>query len=321
MSYFWVKKSHQKATKTMNAVNLKEYIYKEMDIFFVALNAPAKSNSNKHWFSGSRSFWNLLFRSGLIKEQISNPLIGDVKVFKAQSINYNNWVYGITDLNRETVETYSSSVKTDKVQVARIVSILDKCKVKKLCLIHSKVAEEFELQGYITRNFKARKNAYGKVGNYKVTEIFEVPFHNASIPHKEIYYNQLIDALQKKNDYAMKEKLKVAVSSYVGDTKKPVSGIAVILPSPGNLITKADINKGTLRITVEFKSFFRPNLGQIRMQINNQLSNASYIKREGRSDLLRIGKSSLADLGIQEGDSVRITRLDKGLFDIRKISK
>lgn len=302
----------------MDSVNLSECIYKEMDIFFVALNAPVKSNNNKHWFSGSLSFWNLLFRSGLIKEQILNPLIGDVKVFKEHSINYNNWVYGITDLDRETVETNSSNVKTDKTQVARIISILKKRKVKKLCLVHSKVAEEFESQGYITRNYKAGKNVYGKVGKYNGTEIFEVPFHNASIPNKELYYNQLIDTPLEKNDYALKERLKTSVYQFVSNTKKPILGISIILPSPGNSITETDIIKGTLRITVEFKSFFRPNSGRIQIQINNQISDASYTEREGKSDLLRIGKPSMADLDIEEGDSVRITRLNQGLFDIRK---
>jgi len=35
----------------METVNLSECIYKEMDIFFVALNAPVKSNSNKQGLS------------------------------------------------------------------------------------------------------------------------------------------------------------------------------------------------------------------------------------------------------------------------------
>ena len=302
----------------MDNVNLLESIYKEMDIFFVALNAPVKSNSNKHWFSGNLSFWNLLFRSGLITEPIINPLIGDVKVFKEHSINYKNWVYGITDLNREIVETNSSNVKTDKVQVARIISILDRCKVKKLCLLHSKVAEEFEAQGYITRNYRTGKNTYGKVGNYKETEIFEVPFHNASIPNKEINYNQLIDTPVEQIVHVPKDQSKVkAIQSNVL-SKNSTSGISIILPGAGNSITETDIEKGTFRITVEFKSFFRPNSGRISVLVQNLIGNASYTEREGRSDLLRIGKALMAELDIEEGDSVRITRIKEGIFDIQK---
>lgn len=36
-------------------VNLKEYIYPEMDILFLALNAPLVSNANAHWFSRNLS--------------------------------------------------------------------------------------------------------------------------------------------------------------------------------------------------------------------------------------------------------------------------
>jgi hypothetical protein len=240
----------------METVNLSECIYKEMDIFFVALNAPVKSNSNKHWFSGTLSFWNLLFRSGLITEQISNPLMGDVKIFKEHSINYKNWVYGITDLNREIVETNSSNVRTDKAQVARIISILEKNKVKKLCLLHSKVVEEFEAQGYITRNYTAGANTYGKVGSYKETEIFEVPFHNASIPNKEMYYNQLIDTQLEQIVHASKDQSKVKPIQTSVFAKNSVYGISITLPGAGNSITELDIEKGTIRITVEFKSFF-----------------------------------------------------------------
>jgi len=302
----------------MDSVNLSECIYKEMDVFFVALNAPVKSNSSKHWFSGTLSFWILLYRSGLITEQITNPLMGDVKVFKEHSINYNNWAYGITDLNRETVEINSSNVKTGKAQVARIISILDKYKVKKLCLLHSKVAEEFERQGYITRNYISGANNYGKVGDYKGTEIFEVPFHNASIPNKELYYNQLIDTPLEQLVHASNNQSKVnPIQSFVL-SKNSISGIFITLPGAGNLITESDIEKGTFRITVEFKSFFRPNSGRISVLVNNTIGSASYTEREGRSDLLRIGKVLLGELNIEEGDSVRITRLKAGIFDIQK---
>ena len=51
-------------------VNLKEYIHDEMDLLFVALNAPAVSNANQHWFSGNLSFWNVLYEAGIITKSI-----------------------------------------------------------------------------------------------------------------------------------------------------------------------------------------------------------------------------------------------------------
>lgn len=118
----------------MEKVNLVEYIYPKMDILFVALNAPEKSNKNKHWFSGNLSFWNLLFKSGLITEQITKPACGDIKVFGSTGINFRHQFYGVTDLHNQLVQTNSSKVKTTDEQVKRILSILDKNEVNKVCL-------------------------------------------------------------------------------------------------------------------------------------------------------------------------------------------
>lgn len=169
-------------------VNLTEYIHPEMDILFLALNAPEKSNANKHWFSGNLSFWNLLFRSELISKQIYDPLIGDEIVFGSNEINYMHWIYGVTDLNRRDVETDSSNVDVFKQDVLRIINILNIHNVKRLCLMHSKVSKAFR---NLNSNIKFNSNRYGLVGKYDDIQIFEVPFHNASVSNKEIYYKML----------------------------------------------------------------------------------------------------------------------------------
>jgi hypothetical protein len=174
-------------------VNLIEYVHPKMDLLFVALNAPEVSNSNTHWFSYNLSFWNLLFRAGVITQTISDPKEGDVKVFGDNVINYNNWIIGVTDLNREVVATKSNQVTTDSVQVKRILSIIENNSVKRICLMHSMVAEEFERSGIIVRNNKHGANEFGIVGKYKSTVIYEVPFHSGnSIPNKELYYSKLV---------------------------------------------------------------------------------------------------------------------------------
>ena len=168
-------------------VNLIEYIHPQMDILFLALNAPQKSNTNQHWFSGSLSFWNVLYRAGLITEAIYNPLAGDETVFKNNQINFKKWIYGVTDLNREVVQTDSTAVRTNFIQVKRILVILDSNIVKKLCLLHSKVASQFVQNRLISRG-SGELDGYGVVGKYKDTVIYKVPFHNASIPDKHKYY-------------------------------------------------------------------------------------------------------------------------------------
>lgn len=172
-----------------NKVNLSEYIHPKMDILFVALNAPENSNRNAHWFTNNLSFWNLLFRSGIITQQITNKLEGDVKVFGDNKINYKNWSIGVTDLNRRVVETNSKNVEIRPSDVSRIMQIVKANEVSRLCLMHSDVGAAF--RDY-SSEIRFNKNRYGKIGYWNNTEIFEVPFHNASIPNKEDYYKMLI---------------------------------------------------------------------------------------------------------------------------------
>lgn len=172
-----------------NKVNLSEYIHPKMDILFVALNAPKNSNRNAHWFTNNLSFWNLLFRSGIITKPILNKLEGDKTVFGHTKINFKNWSIGVTDLNQNIVETNSKNVKIDSSDVKRIIEILKTNRVKKLCLMHSKV-------GFAFRDFaleiKFNNNRYGKIGQWEKAEIFEVPFHSAPIADKKKYYTMLI---------------------------------------------------------------------------------------------------------------------------------
>lgn len=172
-----------------NKVNLSEYIHPKMDILFVALNAPVNSNRNAHWFTNNLSFWNLLYRSSIITQPIYNKLDGDVKVFGDNKINHKNWTIGVTDLNRRTVETDSKNVEVEPSDVRRVMEILKKNQVSRLCLMHSNVGTAFR---EYASEIKFNKNRYGKIGKWNNTEIFEVPFHNASIPDKESFYNLLI---------------------------------------------------------------------------------------------------------------------------------
>lgn len=175
----------------MNKINLIEILHSKMDIMFVALNPPVNSNNHGHYFSHNLSFWNLLLNSGLITQPVESKLTGDDEVFRSNSINYKNAVYGITDLVHDVVETNSNSVQVERSRVNRIISILNCKDVKTLCLMHSKVSCAFQDSGLI----KKFRN-YGMVGKYKSTMIYEVPFHNAFIGSKELYYALLKNTLQ-----------------------------------------------------------------------------------------------------------------------------
>ena len=239
----------------MKKVNLQEYIHPNMDILFVALNAPEISNSNAHWFSRNLNFWDILFDAGLIASRIQDPLKGDETIFRNQTINNNKRIFGVTDLVRNIVQTNSSRVKTDNGQVQRVLSILDNNPTKKVCLMHSAVAVQFQKSGIIKRNYLSGENIYGLVGNYNGSKIYEVPFHNAMIKRdvKLKAYAQLNGSpVKNKNP---KASIKEQKTKPQGISKIKTKG-SFILPEPGNSITQGDIDKGTLRITVGAKIHF-----------------------------------------------------------------
>lgn len=300
-----------------NQVNLTEYIHDEMDLFFVALNAPEKSNNNGHWFSRNLSFWNVLFDAGIITGKITNALEGDVKVFGSSAINFNNWIIGVTDLNREVVQTNSQGVITNDEQVQRILKILDAKKVKRLVLMHSKVATAFEEAHLIRRNFNNGTNAYGKVGQCGDTEIFQVPFHNASIENKAVYYRFLIQ--ETSEDKEPSSKIKIHPAPETKDTSgSNFARVSFTLPDSGNSITEADIKKATLRITVSFKGYFPSSDSALEMVFKDQSYQVKYVKRVGRSDLLKLGRDLISKIGLKAYGSVKISKIGTNKYEIKK---
>ncbi len=293
------------------SVNLSEYIHPKMDILFLALNAPEVSNSNAHWFSRNLSFWNLLYDAGIINSRIYNPLEGDIKVFGTNTFNWNNMTIGVTDLNREQVETQSNKVNTTKVQVDKVLGILDDTDTQKLCIMHSKAAKEFAKHGIIKSN-----NSYGKIGQYKGTEIFNVPFHNASVPNKASYYKMLLtNTVITQGQKAVKEIPEIQIIKKA----QPLNSSNVFyLPDGMNSITESDIKAGTIRITIAAKEYFKREAVKLHIEINGQIFCARYIIREGRSDLLRIGKQALNLLGVKPGGRLKFTKFDALRFKIEK---
>ncbi|MBK9300653.1 MAG: hypothetical protein IPN14_08615 [Bacteroidetes bacterium] len=99
----------------------------------------------------------------MITQTILNPKQGDVTVFGGSEINHRNWIIGVTDLNRDVVATKSTQVTTDSTQVKRILSIIENNFVKRICLMHSMVAEnlkEMELLSEIIRKVQIIWNCW-----------------------------------------------------------------------------------------------------------------------------------------------------------------
>lgn len=83
-----------------------------------------------------------------------------------------------------------------------------------------------------------------------------------------------------------------------------------IIPANGNSITEKDIEKNTLRITVDFKPFFPSQNATIELFVNNKWHHATYIIKEGRSSLLRVGKEVLDQLQLKPNQSVKFECID-----------
>ena len=127
----------------MSESKLKSRVEKNLDILFVALNPPAQSNANGHYFSGSGSrFFKLLFRSGLITTEIDKSFADEI-VFGSNKINFMNKEYGITDLVFDVIETKSTKVKPEQHHVERLYKIIMENSPRFVCIIHNKVLKSF----------------------------------------------------------------------------------------------------------------------------------------------------------------------------------
>jgi hypothetical protein len=117
---------------------------KVIDLLFIALNPPNQSNSNGHYFSSKQSlFYKQLYLSGLIRTEI-DKMIADDLVFGSNKINYKGMHYSVVDLIPLLVETDSSKVKATKEDVKLLINRIKENKPRVVCIIHSKVKNEFE---------------------------------------------------------------------------------------------------------------------------------------------------------------------------------
>lgn len=92
-----------------------------------------------------------------------------------------------------------------------------------------------------------------------------------------------------------------------------------ILPANGNSITEKDIEKNTLRITVDFKPFFPSQNATLQIYVNNDSYPATYIVKEGRSSLLRVGREVMNQLQLKSNQSVKFECIDALKYKLTKI--
>lgn len=96
-----------------------------------------------------------------------------------------------------------------------------------------------------------------------------------------------------------------------------------VIPASGNEITENDIDKGYLRITVDFKRYFPKESCDVTVLVGGQRSQRRFTNRDGgdkrRSHLLKLGGDLIAELGIKPGGKVKVTVLGKTTFKLETL--
>lgn len=174
----------RKKSNKMQKSTLNPYTRTNLDILFVGLNPAKGSSENRHYFSVKQSFWNQLFKSGLITKEIDKIIADDV-VFGSTKININNWNYGITDLITEVAESDSRKIKPTNQDCYRLDKLIKELRPLSVVLLHGKVLENFTK--YL--NILAPKANSGKMG--KIINGSDAVFYNIAFPHGNAITDEL----------------------------------------------------------------------------------------------------------------------------------
>lgn len=160
----------------MNKSTLIPFLREDLDILFVGLNPARGSSNNGHYFSVNQAFWNQLYLSGLIVQQV-NKSNADEIVFGTNSVNYKNKLFGITDLEINIAESNSSIVPISTSNYENLMTVLIKNKPKIVILLHGKVLAG--LLSYL--GYKIPRSNSGLLG--RLIEGQNTMFYNIAFPH------------------------------------------------------------------------------------------------------------------------------------------
>jgi G:T/U-mismatch repair DNA glycosylase len=143
---------------------LKPFLHEDLDVLFVALNPPRRSNTNGHWFSGENSrFFKLLFESGLFTVNLPKAK-ADVVIFGMNVYNFEHSDYGVVDLVPDQVETESNFVRARASHFDALIGTIRQCTPKIVCIIHSDVKDAFNKKRNAKRHNISGPVRYGVCG-------------------------------------------------------------------------------------------------------------------------------------------------------------
>jgi len=161
----------------MDRSNLTPFTRENLDILFVGLNPAKGSSDNKHYFSVNQSFWNQLYKSGLICDYIDKRM-ADEYVFGSNAINYRHWHYGITDLITNIADSNSNNIKVDEKDCEALINSIKHLKPKVVILLHSKVVKN--ICKYLKKD--VQNSNYGFIFNLDMDDA-KIRFYSVAFPH------------------------------------------------------------------------------------------------------------------------------------------
>jgi G:T/U-mismatch repair DNA glycosylase len=167
----------------MKKSRLTPFLRSNLEILFIGLNPAKGSNENGHYFSVKQAFWEQLFKSGLINQNI-DKLVADEMIFGSANSNYNNWNFGITDLITEIAESDSKKINPTKDDLIILEKQIRQLKPITAVILHKKVLKKFTSH----LELGPLKSNTGKIG--KIIPGCNTTFFNIAFPHGNAITNE-----------------------------------------------------------------------------------------------------------------------------------
>jgi hypothetical protein len=184
---------------------LSPFVRENLDILFIGLNPAKGSSDNRHYFSVKQSFWDQLYKSGLINSPVDKSNADEI-IFGSANNNFHGWSYGITDLVTEIAESDSRKIKPSSANCENLSFLIGKYSPKIAILMHSTVLKNFlRYMGHHTLPH-SNSGLLGKIIPNCPTVFFNIAFpHGSSFPSDDIieqykhvkYYLETLEPLQK----------------------------------------------------------------------------------------------------------------------------
>jgi len=269
--------------------------------------APARDSlDNKKYWSG---------RSGKLLRSCLNGL----------NIELEDLFY-LTDI----VKCWTSANGTNRNPSDQEVSNCGHFLIKEILELEPKLILAFGnvVSSYLLKRRVSIKEEHGKI--YTIANKFKVLvlLHPSNIDFfmkRDIYISQIssvFKALKEKNLEAIQN---LFPESEPEDVLEPIKEPAnynirsFIIPAAGNSITDSDISGGQLRITVDFKDYFPQNSCHLRIIIGDEMYNASFTYKVGRSHVLKMGKRAMEKLGVESYGSVRFKKISDDTYELEAV--